>query len=88
MYGLFGQYLAEIQLFETILNLRVQKNQNIEKIAFKDVQIKSLAMLITNQKIFTKYLNGIWSLTWFLAIATNIPQQLKTGFVVQGHIFQ
>ncbi len=21
-----------------------------------------------------------------LAIATNIPQQLKTGFVVQGHI--
>ncbi len=21
----------------------------------------------------------------FLAIATNIPQQLKTGFVVQGH---
>ncbi len=27
-----GQYLAEIQLFE---NLRVQKNINIEKIAFK-----------------------------------------------------
>ncbi len=24
----------------------------------------------------------------FLAIATNIPQQLKTGFVVQGHILQ
>ncbi len=23
----------------------------------------------------------------FLAIATNIPQLLKTGFVVQGHIF-
>ncbi len=22
----------------------------------------------------------------FLAIATNIPQQLKTGFVVHGHI--
>ncbi len=22
----------------------------------------------------------------FLAIATNIPQQLKTGFVVRGHI--
>ncbi len=22
----------------------------------------------------------------FLAIATNIPQQLKTGFVVQSHI--
>ncbi len=23
---------------------------------------------------------------YFLAIATNIPQRLKTGFVVQGHI--
>ncbi len=23
----------------------------------------------------------------FLSIATNIPQRLKTGFVVQGHIF-
>ncbi len=22
----------------------------------------------------------------FLAIATNIPQRLKTGFVVQGHV--
>ncbi len=27
------------------------KNQNIEKIAFKDVQMKSLAMHITNQKL-------------------------------------
>ncbi len=31
--------------------MRVQKNLNIEKIAFKVVQIKSLAMHITNQKI-------------------------------------
>ncbi len=23
----------------------------------------------------------------FLAIATNIPQWMKTGFVVQGHIY-
>ncbi len=23
----------------------------------------------------------------FLAIATNIPMQLKTGFLVQGHIY-
>ncbi len=29
----------------------MQKNQNIEKIAFKDVQIKFLAMHITNQKL-------------------------------------
>ncbi len=32
-------------------NLRVQKHLNIEKIAFKDVQIKFLAMHITNQKL-------------------------------------
>ncbi len=47
---MIGQYLAEIQLFE-IWNLRVQKNLNIEKITFKDVQMKFLAMHITNQKL-------------------------------------
>ncbi len=39
-----GQYLK-------IWNVRVQKNLNIEKIAFKVVQIKFLAMHITNQKL-------------------------------------
>ncbi len=34
-----------------IWNLGVKKNLNIEKIAFKFVQTKSLAMHITNQKI-------------------------------------
>ncbi len=34
-----------------IWNLRVPKNRNIEKIAFKVVQIKFLAMHITNQKL-------------------------------------
>ncbi len=34
-----------------IWNLRVQKNQNTEKIAFKVVQMKFLAMHITNQKL-------------------------------------
>ncbi len=34
-----------------IWNLREQKNLNIEKIAFKVVQIKFLAMHITNQKL-------------------------------------
>ncbi len=49
MYGLLGSdiYLAEIQLFE---NLRVQKNLNIEKIAFKVPQMKFLAMHITIHK--------------------------------------
>ncbi len=45
---MIGQYLAEMQLFE---NLRVQKNHNNEKITFKDVQMKFLAMHITNQKL-------------------------------------
>jgi len=39
----FGQYLK-------IWNLRVQKNLNTEKITFKVVQMKFLAMHITNQK--------------------------------------
>ncbi len=34
-----------------IWNLRVQKYINIEKIAFKFVQMKFLAMNITNQKL-------------------------------------
>ncbi len=38
------QYLAEIQLFEN-LESEVQKNLNIEKIIFKFVQMKFLAML-------------------------------------------
>ncbi len=42
--------MPEIQLFEN-WNLRVQKNLNIEKIAFNVVQMKFLAMQITNQKL-------------------------------------
>ncbi len=34
-----------------IWNLRVQKNLNTEKIAFKIIQINFLAMHITNQKL-------------------------------------
>ncbi len=92
----------------------MQKNLNIKKIIFKVVQMKFLAMHITNQKLsfdlfmvrtFTKYLHGAWFLrnilmilgikeknynfdpnNVFLAIATNIPKRLKTGFVLQGHI--
>ncbi len=36
MYGLIGKYLPEMQLFE---------NLNIEKIAFKDVQMKFLVLI-------------------------------------------
>ncbi len=45
-----GQYLAEIQLFEYLES--GAKNLNIEKITFKVVQIKFLAMHTTNKKIF------------------------------------
>ncbi len=36
-------------IFENLESERVQKNQNIEKITFKVVQMKFLAMHITNQ---------------------------------------
>ncbi len=52
MYGLLG--LDNIWLrynYLQIWNLRVQKNQNIEKIAFKVVQMKFLAKHITYQKL-------------------------------------
>ncbi len=39
-----------------ICNLRVQKNLNIEKIAFKVVQMKFLAIHITNQNEVLIYL--------------------------------
>ncbi len=57
---MIGQYLAEMQL------LRVQKNLNIEKITFKVVQMKFLAMHITNQKssfdIFT--VGNLQNISW------------------------
>ncbi len=82
----------------------MQKNLNIEKIAFKVVQMKFLAKHITNQKLSfdifmlgTLYLLNIRMIFGIkkstilthtmLAIATNIPVLLMTGFVVQGHIY-
>ncbi len=49
MYGLIEQYLAEIKLFEN-LESEGAKKSNIEKIPFKFVQIRFLAMHITNQE--------------------------------------
>ncbi len=45
--------MAEIQLFENLESedAKNNKNQNIEKIAFKVVQIKSLAIHIISQKL-------------------------------------
>ncbi len=45
--------------------LRVQKNLNIEKIIFKVVQMKFLAMHITNQKLhFDIFTIGNVHVTW------------------------
>ncbi len=76
----------------------MQKNLNIEKIAFKAVQMKFLAMHITYQKwsfdiftvrnvlnIFMEHKRKIYNFdpcSVFLAIATDIPQRRETGFVV------
>ncbi len=46
-----GQYLAEMQLFENLESEGAKKNLNIEKMALKVVQMKFLAMHITNQKV-------------------------------------
>ncbi len=48
-FVMIGQYLK-------IWNLRVQKNRKIEKIIFKVVQMKFLAMHINNQKYILMYL--------------------------------
>ncbi len=51
MYGLlWSDNICLRYSYLKIWNLRVQKNLNIEKIAFKVVQMKLLAMHITNQK--------------------------------------
>ncbi len=49
-FVMIGQYLAETQLFEN-LESEGAENLNIEKISFKVVQMKILAMHITNQKL-------------------------------------
>ncbi len=47
MYGLLGSDNIWLRYnYLKIWNLRVQKNQNIEKITFKAVQMKFLAMHI------------------------------------------
>ncbi len=59
-----------------IFDLRVQKNLNIEKFAFKVIHRKFLAVYTTNQKwswyiygkTFIKYLHGTWSLPNILMI--------------------
>ncbi len=64
MYGLLGSDNIWLRYnYLKIWNLRVQKiNPNIETFAFKVIQMKSLAMHITNQKFsFDIFKVGNWS---------------------------
>ncbi len=61
----------------------MQKNLNIEKITFKFVQMK----FYPNDFWHKRKIDNFDPYNVFLAIATNTPQRLKTGFVVQGHIY-
>ncbi len=58
-YGWFvriGKYLAEVQLFEYLEFEGCKKNKIMRKNTFKVVQMKFLAMHITNQKLSLIYL--------------------------------
>ncbi len=79
-----GQY--SIQLFKKLL---AKKNLNTEKIAFKVVQIKCLAMHIIKQKLcfdrfkvrhLKKYLHGTWSLLNVL-----MTFGIKEKFIILTH---
>ncbi len=89
-----------MQLLENLESEGAKKKSKYWEITFKVVEIKFLAMHITNQKLI---FNGTWSLlnilmmfgininnfnpySVLLAIATNIPVLLMTDFVLQGHI--
>ncbi len=48
---MIGQYLAKIKLFKNLESEGAKKNIYIEKISFKVVQIKFLAMHKTYQKV-------------------------------------
>ncbi len=67
MYGLLGwdniwpRYVTTNVNVNLLENLRVQKKLNIEKIAFKVVQMKIFAMHIANQKwSFHIFMVGIY----------------------------
>ncbi len=64
--------ICQRYIYLKIWNLRVQKNLNIEKIAFKVVQMRFLAMYITNQKvhfdIFTVgNLQNVWNIIFLIS---------------------
>ncbi len=80
----------------------VQTIEILRKSPLEFVQIKFLAMYISKKKLttFTKSLHGTWSLfnalmifgikeksIIFWLLLQIYPERLKTGFVLQGHIY-
>ncbi len=81
---MIGQYSAEIQNYLKIWNLRVQKNQSIEKSTFKVVQMKFLAMHITNQKIgFDIFTVGNLHLNSLCCLYTTSPRK-ERNFICEA----
>ncbi len=97
MYGLLGSdnIWPRYNRLKT-WNLRVQKNQNIEKIAFKVVQMKFLSMHITNQKlsfnIFTVVIllhstTGFESSCLFKSLSRDISPAVFKWFSINLFLF-
>ncbi len=76
--------LAEMQLLG---NLRMHKNLNMEKITFKLVQIKFLAMHINNQKLRFNVFTVTNSLNIFMEHDLNIIMifGLKEKIIILTH---
>ncbi len=59
----------------------IKKKKKID--IFTEVNLLNIFMEHQKKKIYNFDPYSV-----FLALATNKPQRLKTGFVVQGHIYQ
>ncbi len=83
-FVMIGQYLRK-------RNLRVQKNINIEKIIFKVVQMKFLAMHISNKKLSFDIFTVGNVLNIFMEHDLNILMifgiKEKSIILLQGHIY-
>ncbi len=88
MYGLLEYDYIWLRYNLNIWNMRVQKNVNIEKIAFKVVQMKFLAMHITNQKLcFDIFM--VWNLLnifIFLFVTCTIIQSITSSEMCSLHL--
>ncbi len=88
MYGLLEYDYIWLRYNLNIWNMRVQKNVNIEKIAFKVVQMKFFAMHITNLKLCFEIFM-VWNLLnilIFLFITCTIIQSITSSEMCSLHL--